>query len=79
MGQKENLENKENFTEAEAAKWLTISKATLQRARYRGEISYYLLGNNRIVYGDNHLIDYRSRCERRNDDLSGDGKSDQNS
>ena len=55
---KEKPTENENYTEAEAAKWLRISRATLQRARYRKEISYYRMGNNRNVYASHHLKDY---------------------
>lgn len=63
MNKTDNLEIQENFTEREAALWLKISRATLQRARYRNEISYFRLGNNRIVYARRHLIDYCARRE----------------
>ena len=63
MENTENTEIQENFTEREAAKWLKISRATLQRARYRGDISYYRMGSNRIVYGRRHLDDYCAKCE----------------
>lgn len=59
----ENLKNQENYTEKEAAAWLKISRATLQRARYRGEISFFRLGNNRIVYARRHLEEYCARRE----------------
>ena len=59
----ENTKSHENFNEKEAAKWLKISRATLQRARYRGEILYFRLGNNRIVYARRHLEDYCARRE----------------
>lgn len=60
----ENTKAQENFTEKEAAEWLKISKATLQRARYRNEISYFRLGNNHIVYARRHLKDYCARREK---------------
>ncbi len=59
----ENTKIQDNFSEKEAAKWLKISRATLQRARYRGEISYFRLGNNRIVYARRHLEEYCARRE----------------
>lgn len=59
----ENIKTQENYTEKEAAQWLKISRATLQRARYRSEISYFRLGNNRIVYARRHLEDYCARRE----------------
>lgn len=44
MEDTENQKTQENYTEREAALWLKISRATLQRARYRNEVSFYRMG-----------------------------------
>ncbi len=64
MENTDNSKTQENYTEKEAAKWLKISRATLQRARYRKDISFYRMGNNRIVYARRHLDAYCQRCEQ---------------
>jgi excisionase family DNA binding protein len=53
------------FTEEEAAARLGTSRWTLQRARQRGEISYFLIGIRQIVYAEAHLDEYLAGAERR--------------
>lgn len=54
----------DNFTEAEAAKWLKVSRITLQRARLRGEITFSRIGGCRVIYTRRHLEDYLTKRER---------------
>lgn len=52
------------FTEPEAAKWLRVSRITLQRVRLRGEISFSRVGGVRVVYTYKNLTDYLASRER---------------
>jgi hypothetical protein len=51
-------------SEKEAALRLGVSRATLLRARLRGEISCFRIGI-RVVYSAAHLRDYLTAVERR--------------
>lgn len=62
--------NAETLTEAEAAKLIGVSKVTLQRARKRGEVSYYRVGA-RVLYSMKHINDFLSGVERRGQVLGG--------
>ncbi len=52
------------FTEPEAARWLKVSRITLQRIRLRGEIAFSRVGGTRVIYTQKHLIDYLNSRER---------------
>lgn len=62
----------ETFSEQNAAKVIGVSRLTLQRARRRGEISYYRVGT-RVLYAAQHIADYLASVERRNKER-GDGQ-----
>ncbi len=53
----------ELFTELEAAKFLRISIASMQRIRYRQEIAYHKIGG-RILYSRAHLENYLASTEQ---------------
>jgi excisionase family DNA binding protein len=55
----------ETLSEPNAAKVIGISRLTLQRARRRGEISFYRVGT-RVLYAPQHIADYLASVERRN-------------
>lgn len=68
-----NLENAESqiasyipqiFTEPEAAKWLKVSRITLQRIRLRGEIAFSRIGGTRVIYTAQHLSDFLKSREK---------------
>jgi len=54
----------QNFTEIEAAKWLKVSRITLQRIRLRNEIAFSRVGGTRVIYTLKHLEDYLASRER---------------
>jgi hypothetical protein len=54
----------QNFTEVEAAKWLKVSRITLQRIRLRNEIAFSRVGGTRVIYTLKHLEDYLASRER---------------
>jgi excisionase family DNA binding protein len=60
----------ETLSETNAAKMIGISRLTLQRARKRGEISYYRVGT-RVLYAAQHIADYLASVERRNKEKAG--------
>lgn len=53
------------FTEPEAARWLKISRVTLQRIRLRGDIGFCRIGGTRVLYTSKHLEDYLTATERK--------------
>jgi excisionase family DNA binding protein len=53
----------ETLSESNAAKVIGVSRLTLQRARKRGEISYYQVGT-RILYAPRHIADYLASVEK---------------
>lgn len=55
----------QNFTEPEAARWLKISRVTLQRIRLRGEIGFVRVGGTRVVYRLDDLVRYLAAHERK--------------
>jgi len=60
-----NTPSKPLLAEKEAAVFLGISKSSIMRRRYAGEIPHYRIGL-RILYDvERHLIPYLERCERK--------------
>lgn len=53
----------ETLSEQNAAKIIGVSRLTLQRARKRGNISYYRVGT-RVLYAAQHIADYLASVER---------------
>ena len=51
------------LSETEAAKFLGISKTTILRKRYAGEISYFRVGYRVLYSKEKHLVPYLMRCE----------------
>lgn len=54
----------ETFSEKNAATVIGVSRLTLQRARKRGDISYYRVGT-RVLYSAKHIADYLASVERK--------------
>jgi len=53
------------YTEKEAARILQLKDRTaLWKLRRRGKIGHYVIGR-RIYYGQSHISEFLSRCERR--------------
>lgn len=52
------------YTEKEAARWLKVSRPTLQRIRLRGEIAFSRIGGTRVIYTTKHLSEYLVSRER---------------
>lgn len=53
------------LSEAEAAKFLGISKMTVLRKRNTGEIGYYRVGFRILYSKEKHLLPYLKKCEKR--------------
>lgn len=51
------------FTEAEALRVMRVSRATLFRARRRGEIGYFRIGS-RVIYSKDHILAFMMKSER---------------
>lgn len=59
-----NLLNEPMLSEAEAAKFLGISKMTLLRKRNAGKIGFFRVGFRVLYSKEKHLIPFLQRCER---------------
>lgn len=64
MNRAENsIEIEKLYSEKETAGILRISIASLQRIRYRKEISYHRI-NSRVLYAHTHIENYLKKTER---------------
>ena len=52
------------LSEAEAAKFLGISKMTVLRKRSTGEIGYFRVGHRILYSKEKHLITFLEKCEK---------------
>jgi excisionase family DNA binding protein len=57
------MEDNKNFSEAEAAQRLGVSRLTLWRARRRGAIAYLRIGR-RVLYAPRHLEAFEQKYEQ---------------
>lgn len=64
LNQDNDVSQPQVFTEPEAAKFLRLSRQTLQRIRLRGEIAFCRVGGTRVVYTRQHLDAYLASRER---------------
>ena len=74
MGAAEQLSQLQ-FSEAEAARRLTISKSTLVRERLAGKIHPIRMGSRIIRYTEAILEEYRCRCRNTPDRLATTGSA----